>query len=134
VAVLRHPAAAVRCEVGVKKSHHSVMFRCNDDNGLSNGHVDEIDIADEIHIVCTRGRPPTFRVYPSAAPNRLSVGRRHCEHLGYSEWVGNVFWNAATMHVAEARRLIRDLLADGWTVESYAERGPFRHLVPKAAA
>lgn len=107
-----------------KPSHHSVMFLCNNDHGLPTGGVECVEVTDEIKLTCQSVRPKTFRL----SGRRLKVGRYHYEHLGSQSCVGNLYWDAATMHVAEARRLIRNLLADGWAVEEHAEEGPFAHL------
>lgn len=108
-----------------KPSHYSVMFLCNNDHGLLSGHVECVEVHNEIRLTCQKPRPPTFRINDK----RLQVGRRHYPHLGWQSCVGNLYWDAATMHITEARNLIRNLLADGWAVEEHAVRGPFAHLV-----
>lgn len=109
-----------------KSSHHLVTFLCNDEHGLPEGHIGAVEIHDEIRLTCPTDRPPVFRVLDK----RLKVGRHYYAHLGWQTCVGNIFWDAGKMHVAEARRLIRDLIAKGWVVEEHAESGPFTHLVP----
>lgn len=105
-------------------SHHSVTFLCNNDNGLLSGHVECVEIHDEIRLVCQKPQPTRFWV----GNKRIKVGRRFYPYLGWQTCVGNLYWDAFTMHVAEVRRLIRNLLADGWLVEEHAEEGPFAHL------
>ena len=109
----------------VKPSHHSVMFLCNDDHGMPTGRVEAVEISDEIRLVWPTERPPTLRV----RERRFNVGRYHYAHFGHTTWVGNIFWDSVTMHVSEARMLIRNLLAAGWVVEEHAESGPFAHLI-----
>ena len=111
------------------ESHHLVSFLCNDEHGLPEGHVGAVEILDEIRLACPSNRPPVFRVFDE----QIQVGRIRYPHLGWQSCVGNIFWDAGKMHVADARRLIRDLLARGWVVEEHAESGPFAHLVGRPA-
>lgn len=110
----------------MKSSHHLVIFLCNDEHGLPEGHVGAVEILDEIRLACPTDRPPVFKLH---LPSQVQVGRRRYRYLGWQTCVGNIFWDAGKMHVAEARRLIRDLIAHGWVVEEHAESGPFAHLV-----
>lgn len=103
---------------------YRIMFCCNDERGNHTGRVSEIEIGDEMRLAWTGSRPPAMRAVPSG----VKIGRRVYECRGWSEWVGNVFWNAASMAEPQARQLIVDLLASGWVVEEHAADGPFARL------
>lgn len=95
----------------MKPLHHSVMFLCNDDRGLPTNRVEQIEIADEIRLVWPTERPPVFHV--DSKRKRLKIERRYLACLGWTEWVGNIFWNATAMHVVDARQMVRALLENG---------------------
>lgn len=109
-------------------SIHHVMFYCNDERGHFTGRVEIVEIADEVRLVCQRARPPVIRF----TLGDVQIGRRKytCGARGYR--VGNFFWDFASMRTGEARLLVRELLANGWSVEEHAEDGPFADLVRKA--
>lgn len=108
---------------------YRVMFCCNDDRGNFAGRVEEIEVGDLVRIVAVNA--PTFRVLPR---DQIKIGRRYYATRGeWSEWVGNIFWNSVSMREEEALRLVRELLANGWAVEEWAEEGPFAEIAKAAS-
>lgn len=113
---------------------YRVMLCCNDERGKFSGRVNEVDIADEIRIVCTKERGPTmaFLCSNGETPDRVRVGTRIFACRDRDVWVGNVFWDATSMSLEVARELVSHLLANGWAVEEHAENGPFADLAEAA--
>jgi hypothetical protein len=105
---------------------HSVMFCCNDDRGNFTGRVEQVEVANDIRLV---GLPRKMAVMPTM----VKVSRHTYECSDFVPWVGNIFWDACSMSESEALRLVRDLITSGWTVEEYAERGPFAKLARSAS-
>lgn len=104
------------------KSYH-VMLLINDDRGEPTGRVEGIDIHDEVHIVGDAKLTLDL--------GGIKVGRRRYECRSWQRWVGNVFWDAVRMDEETAKKLVGDMLARGWSVEQYAEDGPFADLARK---
>lgn len=62
----------------------------------------------------------------------VKVGRHNWACRDRQVCVGNIFWDAVSMHADTASLLVADLIASGWTVEEHAEDGPFAKLVGEA--
>jgi hypothetical protein len=101
-----------------------VSFCCNDDRGNFADVVRELQIGDDIHIACTKERPPVMR----REDGKVRVGRCVYRCGSWTSWHGNVFWDAVGMDIDQARYLVRWLLGHGWAVEQYAHEGPFADL------
>jgi hypothetical protein len=112
------------------RTSYQVLLCCNDERGNFTGFVTELDIADEIRIVCTKERGTAIRFDAGA----VKIGRHKfsCGN-GRSSWVGNVFWDSITMTTEQARSVLSYLLANGWAVEEWAEEGPFADFARKSA-
>lgn len=104
----------------------SVLFCCNDDRGNFTGHVDTVEIADEIRLT---GLPRRLDI----RDGRAKVSRHEYPCHDVVPWVGNIMWDGCSMTLVDARRLVGNLLAGGWTVEEWADEGPFADLVKGAA-
>jgi hypothetical protein len=105
---------------------YSVMFCCNDDRGNPTDRVEVIEVGDEIRIA---GPSRSMR----RVMHGVKIGRRRYATSGmWISYVGNLLWDATSMTTGAALALVTDLLADGWTVEEYAEDGPFAALARRA--
>lgn len=107
-----------------------VMLCCNDDRGDFAERVEAVEIGDEIRLV---GPSRVLRFEGVGPAMRVRVGRRKYPCRGHAVWVGNIFWDATSMSLEVARELVSYLLANGWTVEEYAEDGRFTDLARNAA-
>lgn len=93
-----------------------VAFLVNDDRGMSTGKVTSISIDDEVTL---EGPPKVLRVEGTL----VKVGRRWYPCHRWMPHVGNIYWDAATMTIESATRLVRDLLDAGWTATEWASDG-----------
>jgi hypothetical protein len=98
------------------------MFCCNDERGNFTGRIEHVAI-DEENITLV-GPSITYRVEERG----ILVGRRRFSHIDAADWVGHWFWNSATLHTQEAKRLVSYLLERGWRAEEWPSDGPFASL------
>jgi hypothetical protein len=108
-----------------------VMFCCNDERGAFAYRVEQVSIANELELVCSKERPPAMKWTERKTYTNVQIGRNAFSCSNRQTCVGNVFWDAAMMTLTQARLLVRHLLASGWSVEEHAEEGPFADLVPR---
>jgi hypothetical protein len=103
----------------------SVLFCCNDDRGNFTGRVDCVEVANDIRIT---GLPRKLEI----RDGRAKVSRHEYPCHDVVPWVGNIMWDGCSMSLTDARRLVRNLIDSGWTVEEWTEEGPFADLVRSA--
>jgi hypothetical protein len=113
---------------------HLVMFCCNDERGHFAGRVEQVSIGGEIELVCVADRSPVMKWTERDRYTHAQIGRRAYRCVGKRQTcVGNVFWDAIEMPETEALKLVAGLLNNGWSVEQYAEDGPFASLARSAS-
>lgn len=113
---------------------YRVMFCCNDERGVFTGRVTNVEIGDEISLVWPKDHGPSLRWFGSGKFMQVQIGRGRrmvCDRRDVC--VGNVFWDATSMQLETARKIVRALLASGWAVEMHADDGPFADLMKGAA-
>lgn len=111
-----------------------VMFCCNDERGDFAGRVEQVSVGNELELVCSKERPPVMKWTERERYTNVQIGRRAYPCVGKRQTcVGNVFWDAITMTETAALKLVAGLLNNGWSVEQYAEDGPFAALARSAA-
>lgn len=92
---------------------------CNDEYGqtdlltaihISDGHGEEIlDLRSDFNV------GETISIINNKTQMRVNNGTYRIH--GYGAWVGNIYWDAVTMELEDAAKLINDLLAlDHWCV------------------
>lgn len=106
----------------------TVAFRCNDERGNPEGYVDNIDIVDEMRLYCRKAPPVLRRI---DAFGKVQVGRCTLRCGEWTPWFGNVFWDATTLSLTNARALVAYLLRHDWAIEEHAEDGPLADLVQR---
>lgn len=110
----------------------TVAFACNDERGNFTGRTEAVNFVSEEHgnvdLCCQMPRGQVVRLEPEMEDG-LRVGRRQFRACGWTEWYGNMAWNATRMTLAETERLLRHLLACGYTVEGYDCDTPFAVIV-----
>lgn len=117
---------------------YRIMLCCNDERGDSAGRVNHVEIGDEISLAwpTDRGRVMKWSKVDQCGTSwvigGIQIGRRRYTCRGRNSCVGNIFWDATSMTLEEARRLVRDLIVSGWVVEQHADDGPFADLVKAA--
>lgn len=99
----------------------TVAFLCNDDDGCFATRTEAVNFVSEEHgnadLTCQMPRGQVLRRV--RGEDAILVGRRRFECYGWQEWFGNMAWDATGMKLDEAERLLRYLLACGYTVEGY---------------
>jgi hypothetical protein len=110
-----------------------LMLCMNDDYGDNSGHVCKIELekSDEIELELEHrnffdlDKCPEIRITRPSRSRESRVPKLDAETFnvfGWAEWVGNRAWNATRIEEAEARRLVKHLLATGdWTPEAATE-------------
>ena len=107
-------------------SYIRVSLAVNDgDNGMPQGWVGAVDVGDigedlMLESPVWNGGPTFSRV----DDNRIRVGRFVYPIIGYGFHVGNWCWDAVTMELEQARRLVRNLLAWGFQATRWCESAP----------
>jgi hypothetical protein len=100
----------------------TVAFASNDECGNDKGRAEAVNFVSEEHgnvdLCCQMPRGQVVRREPEME-HGLRVGRRQFRSQGWREGYGNMAWNATAMALPEAERLLRYLLACGYTVEGY---------------
>lgn len=96
------------------------------DNGMDTGRCCAVHVSDDgedIELETGNLRDadnPTFaierRMFRGMQCAKVRIGRHSYWIGGYRQWYGNWCWDAVSMSRREARRLIRNLLARGFTV------------------
>lgn len=106
----------------------TVAFACNDDRGCDTGRIKMVNIDSheygDVGLCCQMPRGQAIRRIGPIAPSAtgvvsIFVGRRAFGAKGWREHYGNLSWSATAMEPFEAERLLRHLLASGYTVDSY---------------
>jgi hypothetical protein len=103
-----------------------VAFLCNDDRGNFTERVSQVQIGEDVHLVCAT-RPPVMRW----VEQHVQIGRRFFRCGPRQVWLGNVFWDGAALPKSWARELVAHLLSRGWLVEQHALEGPFADLLER---
>lgn len=97
----------------------SVMLCCNDDSGMDAGFVETIQFGDRDLVLSGPRRVCRFE------RNRVKIGRCWYPFAIRQTCVGNIYWDAVRMRIADALRLAKTLRAGRWTVEEQVIGGPF---------
>jgi hypothetical protein len=98
----------------------AIMLCVNDpDSGRPAGYLLQVDVADcELESPYLDGGP-VFRELSERG--QIQVGRRRYPVTSYREHVGNWCWDLVTMSADHARRLVRHLIAWGFTVTLWTD-------------
>lgn len=111
----------------------TVSLACNDArNGSYVGHTEAVDFDawPDGHHISLRGRRLRV-VFSGRGGKSLRVGRRWFDGDNRARWVGNWCWDAVSMPLAEAKRLVAYLIERGYAVEEQTLGCPF---LPEVAA
>lgn len=98
----------------------------NDDNGNYTGFVERIAIYPpngDIEALLDISGPEMAHGVSDEETGQLvlQIGGGVMHAYSYSEYVGNLVWDAATIDIADAAKVIKRALARGWTWEEGCE-------------
>jgi hypothetical protein len=104
---------------------------CRDERGLFTAKTQNISLSsgDGSEVGLYRESPMVCRL----DGNGLRLGRTRYPCGDVRHHVGNLMWDEVTVDLFEARRMLKNLLDTGWTVEEFSDDGPLADLVKVAA-
>lgn len=119
-----------------------VHFAANDRYGNFTGKAEaiQIDLPDDEEIEFYTDGMPVARFGRKVGRERhefIRVGGRggiRVRSFGWSNWVGNMAWDATSVRVEDAKTLIRWLLEHHATPEAYTCDGPVEAIIKEVRA
>lgn len=123
-------AAATGRPVTERQAIATVHFACNDDNGLFTGECCALRFEAGDYLVALDGDPdPDDGVRLVRGDDFVELFRVRVPVGRWQAHTGNILWDAATVRLRDARRLLGNALELGFQINEATVGGPFADIV-----